>query len=295
MENQLKATMERFTAEFEQALKARIGHRAAAPGGIAKMMAYSLLGGGKRLRPFLLFLVCRMFGGDEKTAFSFGCGIEMIHTYSLIHDDLPCMDNDDLRRGKPTSHRAFGECNALLAGDALLTESFSCFTEPHIPAAQAAEAVRAAADYAGCTGMIGGQMLDLAAEKNKPDLSALAKLQALKTGALLRLAGALGCISAGIEKEDKRLFATMQYCDGIGAAFQIIDDILDVIGDETVLGKHVGSDAENHKTTFLSFLSAEDARALAALRSAQACAAIEPYDKDGALRALAALLLTRKK
>ena len=295
MENELKATMERFTAEFEQALKARIGHRAAAPGGIAKMMAYSLLGGGKRLRPFLLFLVCRMFGGDEKTAVSFGCGIEMIHTYSLIHDDLPCMDNDDLRRGKPTSHRAFGECNALLAGDALLTESFSCFTEPHIPAAQAAEAVRAAADYAGCTGMIGGQMLDLAAEKNKPDLSALAKLQALKTGALLRLAGALGCISAGIEKEDKRFFATMQYCDGIGAAFQIIDDILDVIGDETVLGKHVGSDAENHKPTFLSFLSAEDARALAALRSAQACAAIEPYDKDGALRALAALLLTRKK
>ena len=289
MENELKATMERFTAEFEQALKARIGHRAAAPGGIAKMMAYSLLGGGKRLRPFLLFLVCRMFGGDEKTAFSFGCGIEMIHTYSLIHDDLPCMDNDDLRRGKPTSHRAFGECNALLAGDALLTESFSCFTEPHIPAAQAA------ADYAGCTGMIGGQMLDLAAEKNKPDLSALTKLQALKTGSLLRLAGALGCISAGIEKEDKRFFATMQYCDGIGAAFQIIDDILDVIGDEAVLGKHVGSDAENHKTTFLSFLSAEDARALAALRSAQACAAIEPYDNDGALRALAALLLTRKK
>ena len=205
------------------------------------------------------------------------------------------MDNDDLRRGKPTSHRAFGECNALLAGDALLTESFSCFTEPHIPAAQAAEAVRAAADYAGCTGMIGGQMLDLAAEKNKPDLSALAKLQALKTGALLRLAGALGCISAGIEKEDKRFFATMQYCDGIGAAFQIIDDVLDVIGDEAVLGKHVGSDAENHKTTFLSFLSAEDARALAALRSVQACAAIEPYDNDGALRALAALLLTRKK
>ena len=143
--------------------------------------------------------------------------------------------------------------------------------------------------------MIGGQMLDLAAEKNKPDLSALAKLQALKTGALLRLAGTLGCISAGIEKEDKRFFATMQYCDGIGAAFQIIDDVLDVIGDETVLGKHVGSDAENHKTTFLSFLSAEDARALAALRSAQACAAIEPYDNDGALRALAALLLTRKK
>ena len=295
MENEIKTIWQSFLPGFEQALRLRLARRQTAPGGIADMMAYSLLDGGKRIRPLLVHLVCRMFGGEEKNAMSFACGIEMIHTYSLIHDDLPCMDNDDLRRGKPASHRRFGESHALLAGDALLTESFACFTEPHIPAGQAAAAVRAAAEYAGCCGMIGGQMLDLAAEKTKPDIGALAKLQALKTGALLRLAGTLGCISAGIAEEDSRLAATVKYCDGIGAAFQIIDDVLDVVGEEALLGKHIGSDAENNKTTFVSFLSVDDARALAAKRSDAACAAIAPYDRDGALRALASALLTRKK
>jgi len=254
---------------------------------IYEAMAYSLQAGGKRIRPILTLAVCDMLGGDIRAALPFAAAIEMIHTYSLIHDDLPCMDNDDMRRGKPTCHKVFGEAIAVLAGDALLTQAFGL-------AASNAEIVVNFADYAGVTGMIGGQVLDMLYEGNY-DVSAeqLAHLQTMKTGALMKLAvnnAAILC-NASIEQSEK----LWNFATNLGLAFQIRDDILDFTGDATTLGKNVGMDLERGKTTFVTVLGLDGASEMLQKLTNDAIAEISYFgDKAQFLIDLTKYLLERE-
>lgn len=257
-------------------------------------MRYSLLAGGKRIRPFLTLQFCRLFGGDEDVALTLGCALEMIHTYSLIHDDLPCMDDDDLRRGKPTNHVVYGEATAVLAGDALLTEAFAVASSPSIPVDIIPSAVRLLAGAAGTFGMIGGQMLDLRGETEHLDFEALLEMHTKKTGALIRAACLLGCLSAGItDPDDVRYQAAVTYAENIGLAFQVIDDRLDAVGTQEDLGKPIGSDAESGKTTFLTFMSPEQALDYARDLTEQAKNAIALFPARTVLCELADYLLNR--
>ena len=218
----------------------------------------------------------------------------MIHTYSLIHDDLPCMDDDDLRRGKPTNHIVYGEAAAVLAGDALLTEAFSVASSPVIPAEMIPSAIRILAEASGSFGMIGGQMLDLRGETERLDFEALLEMHAKKTGALIRAACLLGCLSAGItDPDDVRYQAAVTYAENIGLAFQVIDDRLDAVGSEEDLGKPIGSDEESGKTTFLSFMSVEQAYDYACDLTEQAKNAIALFPARTTLCELADYLLNR--
>jgi geranylgeranyl diphosphate synthase type II len=258
---------------------------------------YSLMAGGKRIRPALTLAFCRLFGGDPEAALPYACALEMIHTYSLIHDDLPCMDDDDLRRGKPTNHRVYGEAMALLAGDALLTDAFALAAEnPKQSGAVNARAVSILSRAAGSRGMVGGQVLDLLGEESehRPDFDRLLQTHRLKTGALIRAAAALGALAAGVEESDARMRDVLTYADGIGLVFQIVDDILDVTGDAAELGKNIGSDAQENKTTFLSFLTIEEARAYAERLNAEALSALAPYENNEFLIRLAEHLLARR-
>ncbi len=257
---------------------------------------YSLLSGGKRIRPFLALAFCRMFDGDEAVAMDLGCALEMIHTYSLIHDDLPCMDDDDLRRGKPTNHVVFGEATATLSGDALLTEAFSVASSDAIPNALIPHAIRILSKAAGADGMIGGQMIDMRGETERLDFDTLLSMHAKKTGALIRAACLLGCLSAGITSQDDiRYQAAVTYADRIGLAFQVIDDRLDAIGDTDAIGKPVGSDAESGKTTFLTFMNVDQAYDYARDLTQLAVDAIAPFSNKEPLCALAEYLLDREK
>lgn len=255
-------------------------------------MRYSTLAGGKRIRPFLVLAFARLFGGDEASALSYAAAIEMIHTYSLIHDDLPCMDDDDLRRGRPTNHKVFGEASAVLAGDALLTRAFETIAEAPASPELAIAAVRALSHAAGACGMVGGQVMDMAAEVSAPDLSTLRRLQSLKTGALITAAAELGCIAAGITNGQK-LDAARTYAAAIGRAFQITDDILDAYGSTEALGKQTGQDVRDGKTTYLSFMTREEAYAIAREESERAKAALAPYGGAQILFDLADYLLDR--
>ena len=225
---------------------------------VVKASRYSLKLGGKRIRPIIMMEFCRLFGGDYKNALDFAIALEMIHTYSLIHDDLPCMDNDDFRRGKPSCHKAFSEDMALLAGDALLTEAFSVAANADVDDNVKVKAVLTLSQMAGFSGMLGGQVIDLSFVKNPPDLEALCDMYARKTGCLLRAAAIIGATVGGaneVEVNNADLFAQK-----VGLAFQIIDDILDVVADPELLGKPVGSDDKNQKTTFVSLLGLEGAK-----------------------------------
>ena len=225
---------------------------------VVKASRYSLKLGGKRIRPIIMMEFCRLFSGDYKNALDFAIALEMIHTYSLIHDDLPCMDNDDFRRGKPSCHKAFSEDMALLAGDALLTEAFSVAANADVDDSVKVKAVLTLSQMAGFSGMLGGQVIDLSFVKNPPDLEALCDMYARKTGCLLRAAAIIGATVGGaneVEVNNADLFAQK-----VGLAFQIIDDILDVVADPELLGKPVGSDDKNQKTTFVSLLGLEGAK-----------------------------------
>lgn len=265
-------------------------------------MSYSLLDGGKRLRPSLAMMFSLMAayesGRDPHEAYdaalTYGCALEMIHTYSLIHDDLPCMDNDDLRRGKPTSHKKFGEANALLAGDALLTHSFGVAAgNPHADAVSNCKAVMLLSQCAGADGMIGGQVLDLIGETERFGIEELELTQSLKTGALIKCAVLLGCIAGGAS--DELCAAAEKYALGIGRAFQVVDDILDVVGDEALLGKPIGSDQKSGKTTFATVMTLDEARAYAEKLTKDAKAAIRSYKGSALACELADYLLTRNK
>ncbi len=222
---------------------------------------YCLTLGGKRIRPIIMLEFAKLCGGKEDDVIPFAVALEMIHTYSLIHDDLPCMDNDDMRRGKPSCHIKFGEDTALLAGDTLLTESFGVALKSKANDENKLRALDVLRIRAGADGMIGGQVMDLAFEKMTPDAEALKKMYLLKTGALLSAAAEIGCILSGAD--DDTINIAREYALNVGLAFQIIDDILDITGDEAVLGKPIGSDSENNKTTFVTLYGLEKAKEIA--------------------------------
>lgn len=270
------------------------------PERLASAMRYSLLGGGKRLRPILCLMAVEACGGDPSAALPAACALEMVHTYSLIHDDLPAMDDDDLRRGRPTCHKAYDEATAILAGDGLLTLAFELIARGVAPATAAVECVRILAEASGPSGMVGGQMADLLAERRAADLheeGSAAELEAIhrrKTGALLLAPLKMGAAIAGASAEVRE--ALVKYGEAVGLAFQIVDDVLDVEGDETKLGKRVGKDSDQGKWTYPRFLGVEGSRERARRLADEAVAALAPLGTRGdRLRELAPALLERDR
>ena len=278
MHDLVSGRLKEYAALTEQKLTAAVVISGKEQKAVADAMAYSLEAGGKRIRPALALAFCRLFSGEEKAALSYAAAVEMIHTYSLIHDDLPCMDNDDLRRGKPSCHIAFGESTALLAGDGLLTLAFETAAAAPLSPEQNCAALLALARAAGADGMIGGQVIDLALEGKAATRAELIHMCALKTGALLRVSAELGCIAA--RADEVQTTAAKKYADALGLAFQIVDDILDVTGTAEALGKPIGSDAENSKNTFVTLLGLDGARQAADTLAAEAKAALENLEGD---------------
>ncbi len=290
--NQLQAHCDRFEAVLPAYMPATGGLQTV----VAEAMAYACADGGKRIRPVLTLEFCRLCGGDPEAAMPAAAAIEMIHSYSLVHDDLPCMDNSLLRRGKPSTHAVYGETMALLAGDGLLNLAFETILAPKNRGSLTADGVLGAAsalaDAAGIDGMVGGQVIDLASEGKRIDLAILEALQRGKTAALLIAACVMGARLAGATPQQEQ--AARIFGEGVGLSFQIIDDILDVTADAAKLGKPVGSDAENEKTTYVSLLGLEEARRLAAQRTAEAVEALSVFGDNGdGLRQLAQALLMR--
>jgi len=259
-------------------------------GPMVKAMRYSFLGGGKRIRPALVMEFCAACGGNENNALPAAAAIEMIHTYSLIHDDLPCMDNDDLRRGRPTAHIAFDEATALLAGDGLLTLAFETVLDSdHFAAKQAARTLSRAA---GICGMVGGQAMDMALEHRKDvDIVVLRDMHKGKTGALISAACEMGCLFAGAG--DEVIAAARVYSENIGLAFQIKDDILDVIGNANTLGKPIGSDRKSDKTTFVTLFSIEEAEQYANELTEKAIKALDVFKNRENLMSISKFFLNR--
>jgi len=276
-------SVERMLSDYgnivESELKSVLSHDECSYNSVIKAMEYSTLLGGKRIRPALLLEFHKISGGNINDALPFACALEMIHTYSLIHDDLPCMDNDDMRRGKPSCHVAFGEDIALLAGDGLLTESFStCLKTSNISADLVIKCAAILSNFAGVDGMIGGQVIDLESENKSVDLDTLKQMYSLKTGALLKAAASIGCILAGADK--LRTEAALNYAESVGFAFQIVDDILDKTSDVATLGKPIGSDDENQKSTFVSLVGMESAVATVDDLTKKAKESLLAFDMD---------------
>lgn len=258
---------------------------------VAEAMRYSLSAGGKRIRPALTIEFCRVCGGDPEAAVPVACALEMIHTFSLIHDDLPCMDDDDMRRGKPSCHVAFGEPTALLAGDALLNLAYETVCGGSLSAEIKIALIAELAKATGVNGMIGGQVIDTAFE-GKMTESMLLDMYSMKTGALLKAACRMGCIAAGAA--DEKIAAAGLYAEKLGLAFQIIDDILDVTGDEKLLGKPVGSDSGNEKETFVSLNGIENSRKTAQTLTDEALNALKAFENTEFLNELTLFLLKRE-
>ena len=229
---------------------------------IAEGMKYAILNGGKRLRPILLFMTLDILGKDKTKGIASGVGIEMIHSYSLVHDDLPALDNDDFRRGKLTTHKKFGEAEGILIGDALLTHAFYILTarNSHLAPEQIVEIVKLTSSYAGINGMIGGQMLDIASEGKRIDMETLKYIHSNKTGKLIKLPVEIGCIIGEATPEEKETL--IRFSELIGLAFQIKDDILDIEGDFLTLGKPVGSDQELEKSTYPALIGLNESKEL---------------------------------
>ena len=258
-------------------------------------MKYSLMAGGKRLRPILLMAAADAVGARGTDYLKTACAIEMIHTYSLIHDDLPAMDDDDYRRGKLTNHKVYGAGMATLAGDALLTLAFEVMLRQEQASPEdVLRVVREMSVAAGPDGMVGGQALDMESEDKQIPMSTLRRMHMGKTGALFRAAIRSGAILAGASAVE--LSALTEYADNFGLAFQITDDILDVTGDEALIGKPVGSDEKNHKSTYVTLTSLEEAKALAQETVDDAVKALEPFGPEADfLRGLVRYLVNRKK
>lgn len=229
---------------------------------IAEGMKYAILNGGKRLRPILLFMTLDILGKDKTKGIASGVGIEMIHSYSLVHDDLPALDNDDFRRGKLTTHKKFGEAEGILIGDALLTHAFYILTarNSHLAPEQIVEIVKLTSSYAGINGMIGGQMMDIASEGKRIDMETLKYIHSNKTGKLIKLPVEIGCIIGEATPEEKETL--IRFSELIGLAFQIKDDILDIEGDFLTLGKPVGSDQELEKSTYPALIGLNESKEL---------------------------------
>lgn len=289
--------------EYLEQINQRLEQIAAVPDrlqrAVFEAMSYSLLAGGKRIRPMLTLAVCDLFGGDRQDALLFGTAVECIHTYSLIHDDLPCMDDDDLRRGKPTCHVAFGEDTALLAGDALLNLAFELMSDSSqyhsVSSETALRVIRIISRASGAYGMIGGQVVDLACEGAEfVSDETLTYMHAHKTGALIQASAAAGAMLAGAEQ--KEIEKISDFSSNLGLAFQIKDDILDFTGDVHLLGKPIGSDLESGKTTFVSLWGLEQAELRLKQLTARAVEALHGFGEAAAfLREFAEYLLRREK
>lgn len=264
------------------------------PASIHRAMRYSVFAGGKRLRAVLCLESGRLFGGDENALLHLAGALELIHTYSLIHDDLPALDNDDLRRGKPACHRAFGEATAILAGDALLTLAFRILSRPGPPADPSKlRVIHELSEAVGTrSGMIGGQVLDLEATNRKTDAATLDAIHSAKTGALIRAAVRCGTLYADAAEPD--VARVTAYGEKIGLAFQIVDDLLDVRGSKEKVGKNVGKDGRQQKATYPAVHGVEKSQQIASELAEQACAMLEPYgSRADTLRAIAHFLITR--
>lgn len=260
---------------------------------VSRAMKYSIENGGKRIRPALVLAFCEMCGGDIQKAMPFACALEMVHTYSLIHDDLPCMDNDDFRRGKPSCHIVFGYEYALLAGDALLTLAFETALSADLPADRVIDAVKELAVASGWKGMVGGQVIDLQNEGKTVTVEEIENMDKLKTGELIRVACVMGCIAAG--RRDL-IESAEEYARCIGISFQIVDDILDVTSDTATLGKPVGSDNENEKCTYVSLLGIDKSKQIVAELTQKAKDVLNVFDGDTSfLEEFADIMEQRKK
>ena len=256
---------------------------------------YSLMAGGKRVRPALVLEFCRLFGGHIEDALPFAAAVELIHTSSLIHDDLPCMDDDDLRRGRPTNHKVYGEAVALLAGDGMIMDAFGVTVgNTRVSPETRAEAVRLLSLAAGSFGMVKGQIIDMYGETHALTEEELLTLHNNKTGALIRVSAQLGCLAAGYLTGTPEMAAAEGYANRIGLVFQMIDDILDVTSTPEAMGKSVGSDAAHNKNTFLSFHSIPETEAMADRLTHEAVALIRDYPGSDRLCAIAAFLAVRK-
>ncbi len=258
---------------------------------IVEAMWYSLSAGGKRIRPVLAIEFCTVCGGSIEDILPAACALEMIHTFSLIHDDLPCMDNDDMRRGKPSCHIAYGEAQALLAGDALLNLAFEIICGGSGSAETKISLISELSRATGINGMIGGQVIDTTYSGELTE-SLLLDMYSMKTGALLKAACRMGCIAAGAGTE--MISAADMYAERLGLAFQIKDDILDVSGDEKLLGKPTGSDSANGKATYVSMKGIESSRAMAERLTDEAIAALDSFENADFLRELTVFLLKRE-
>lgn len=249
-----------YQNSINRALDEAIPQKDCLYGNVFEAMRYSLNAGGKRIRPLLVLEFARVFGVAPEKAMPFAVALEMIHTYSLIHDDLPCMDDDDLRRGRPTSHKMFGEAVAVLAGDALLNRAFEHVLENSTFSPEVTlKALRYLGTSSGADGMIGGQIIDMEGESRPLNADEIKKLQEMKTGALIRAAAVMGCILGGAT--DEQIASATAYAESIGLAFQIRDDILNVEGDAEIMGKDVGNDEESGKSTFVKLWGLDECKA----------------------------------
>ena len=289
-----QAQYQEYKALADAALNAYFADTIVSYHRLLEAMHYSLTAGGKRLRPVLVLAFCAACGGDVRAALPIACAVEMVHTYSLIHDDLPCMDNDDLRRGKPSCHKAFGEATAMLAGDVLLTEAFNAVAHAPASAEIRVRAAQALGMGAGSHGMVYGQELDLKYEALAATEEQLRLIHRHKTGALINAAIQMGAAAAqATEQQSKEL---EDYAYGIGLVFQIVDDVLDVVGSQEQLGKPIGSDSENGKTTFVTLFGTDGAMELAKKLNNETCASLhrEFGEKSAFLVELAKELLVRR-
>ena len=253
-ELEYKNRLDEYRKAVEEFLHGCFADESAAQWELYRAMRYSLLAGGKRIRPVLTLEFCRMCGGDWRAALPFAAAIEMVHTYSLIHDDLPCMDNDDYRRGRLTNHKVFGEAGAVLAGDALLTAAFDTASHAAAEPARALKVVQILSDAAGEKGMVGGQQLDLEGEHQRLDEAGIRRIHRLKTGALISAACRMGVAAAG--GSDAQLKAADEYAEALGLAFQLRDDLLDVLGDAEKMGKATGMDTNKNTLVALVVMAA---------------------------------------
>ncbi len=290
----MKKILGERAALVEECLAA-LGGEAAVPRRLREAMQYSLMAGGKRLRPVLCLTCMALCGGEMRQALPFAAALEMIHTYSLIHDDLPAMDDDDLRRGRPSCHKAFDEATAILAGDALLTDAFAVIASISLPAERVLCALRTLSEAAGSSGMVGGQMLDMeyTGRSKAISLEELRRMHSMKTGALLRAACVCGAQLAGANEKTAANIAA--YGAALGRAFQIADDILDVVADTATLGKPAGSDVALGKMTYPALLGLERSRELAEEEVRLAISALEGFQGAEAafLVALARYVISR--
>ena len=291
MTQQFDATLHTYLTKIEEDLERRSRQFPEEPQQkLFDAMRYSLLAGGKRLRPIMVLEFCRMCGGDVEKAMPLAAAIEMIHTYSLIHDDLPCMDNDDFRRGNPTNHRVYGEAIAILAGDSLLTGAFEAVASANLSSQARVDAVRVLAQCAGGCGMVGGQVLDIMSEERECTRQEILDIQSRKTGALIRAACMMGVIAGG--GDEQRLAAAGCFADHLGLAFQIRDDMLDVVGSAEKLGKSVGTDAE--KNTFVRLYGLERCESLVQEHTDAALQSLDAFEDTDFMRELALSLTNRE-